>query len=357
MSILGKDLIDWHRPKTHTKVQFGNDRYWVENIPRSYPYGNTLVTLLNYDAGEYFTSLDRLTQTIEKKDRAETQTAFLNVVEGFIRLPFYRLFIEDIYAIEPETAWLWREDADKLGMADSVIADDGRILNKYCQARDDIRLIQERYPWYLGELFRDQTPEKKKGQRKIPPAQLAVNRCMDAFVSGRSLGSDPEVDPPLVNMQYMIYEPAEGYAEVVEQMYFDRLLDFVYVEFMKGMQKGYIPKRCGNCGKWFLQGPGPTFSYCQDVAPDETEKTCRDIGAAASFHAKVRNNDVWNTHQRAYKKYYARVSKKAMTKPEFELWACEAERLRDTALHDYERAPVEMRESIVEKLREDLNRI
>ena len=32
-------------------------------------------------------------------------------------------------------------------------------------------------------------------------------------------------------------------AEIVEKMYFDRLLDFVYVEFMKGLQKGFVPKR------------------------------------------------------------------------------------------------------------------
>ena len=31
------------------------------------------------------------------------------------------------------------------------------------------------------------------------------------------------------------------------------------------------------------------------------EKTCRDIGAAASFQAKVRSNEVWQIHQQAYK--------------------------------------------------------
>lgn len=36
-------------------------------------------------------------------------------------------------------------------------------------------------------------------------------------------------------------------------MYFDRLLDFVYVEFMKGLQKGFVPKRCANCGRWFCR--------------------------------------------------------------------------------------------------------
>ena len=46
------------------------------------------------------------------------------------------------------------------------------------------------------------------------------------------------------------------FRKIVEKMYFDQLLDFVYVEFMKGLQKGFVPKRCANCGRWFLQKPG-----------------------------------------------------------------------------------------------------
>ena len=82
----------------------------------------------------------------------------------------------------------------------------------------------------------------------------------EAFVSGVSLGKDPEVDAPLVRAQYRIRGEREN-AEVVEKMYFDRLLDFVYVELMKGLQKGFVPKRCANCGRWFLQMPGMTYAY------------------------------------------------------------------------------------------------
>ena len=62
------------------------------------------------------------------------------------------------------------------------------------------------------------------------------------------MGKDPEVDAPLVRAQYRIRGEREN-AEVVEKMYFDRLLDFVYVELMKGLQKGFVPKRCANSGR------------------------------------------------------------------------------------------------------------
>lgn len=103
-----------------------------------------------------------------------------------------------------------------------------------------------------------------------------------------------------------------------EKMYFDHLADFIYVEFMKGLQKGFVPKRCANCGRWFLQEPGLTYNYCNQTAPGETELTCRDISSRASFRDEVRNNEIWQVHQRAYKKYFARTRKGTMTRTAFE---------------------------------------
>ena len=53
MGILGKDYLDYRRPLTHTKVQFGADQYWIEENQKGFPYGETLVEILNYDASHY----------------------------------------------------------------------------------------------------------------------------------------------------------------------------------------------------------------------------------------------------------------------------------------------------------------
>ena len=50
----------------------------------------------------------------------------------------------------------------------------------------------------------------------------------------------------------------QGECEIVEKMYFNGLLDFVHVELMKGLQKDFVPKRCANCRRLFLQTPGAT---------------------------------------------------------------------------------------------------
>ena len=70
---------------------------------------------------------------------------------------------------------------------------------------------------------------------------------------------------------------------------------------MKGLQKGFVPKRCTNC-TLVLQKLGATYALLQSLAhPGQDGKTCREIGASSSFRSKVENNDVWKVHQRAYK--------------------------------------------------------
>jgi len=234
----------------------------------------------------------------------------------------------------------------------------GSVLDIYLTAGEDIRPIQERYTWFLETLFKNSVSEKKKGQRKKPLAEQIFMQCLDAYVSGVSLGKNREVDAPQVNVQYAVLEKEDMSHEIVEKMYFDHLEDFIYVEFMKGLQRGFVPKRCANCGRWFLQEPGVTYNYCSQTAPGGTELTCRDIGSRASFRDKVKNNEIWQIHQRAYKKYFARTKKGTMTKPEFEAWEREAEQLRDLALKEYDRASdIEKRKAITKELSIKLNLI
>ena len=361
MGVLGKDLFDFRRPFTHVKVQFGENGYWIEDVPEVIPYGTTLLAVLELDARKYCDLVDRIEDRIAARDYEGTVEAFYPMLDEFVRLPLYNLFIREpgLKGVEAfKTAFV---DEARTAFAESIINDDGWIMNKYRWARDDILLIQRRYAWFLDEMAKSRSREKKLQKKFSLPEQVYWGG-VDALVSGVSLGEDSEVDTPQVNVQYAIRsstdkETGEVHAEVVEKIYFDRLRDFVYVELMKGIQKGFVPRRCLNCGKWFLQTPGVSYSYCSNIAPGETERTCRDVGAITSFREKVQENEIWTIHQRAYKKYYARVLKKKMTKPEFEEWAKTAEQIRDAALPRYGRASEAERNRIVEEVRRELNRL
>lgn len=356
MAVLGKDIFDLSRPHTHTKIQFGEKGYWVEWGTDCLPYGSILTEILNCSITDYCAKLSAVEQAVADRDPELLSERLEALACAFIELPLYRLYILEPGAIEPTLVWNAIEAGQHSDLFAEMLKDPDAFLLKYIRARDDILYIQERYGWFLESLFEGQPFEKKKGQRKIPLARQITNQFLEPFVSGVSLGENRQVDAPQVNIQYAVLEQEGQEPELVEKIYFDRLLDFVYVELMRGMQKGFVPKRCANCGRWFLQYPGATYAYCDRPAPGQKGKTCREIGATVSFQDKVRNNDVWKLHQRAYKKYFARTRKGTMGKPEFEKWARIAEQLRDQALTDYEKSRTqEEKNLILEKLKADLN--
>ena len=356
MGVLGKDLLDFHRPRTNTKVEFGACGYWVESHPAMQPYGAVLMEILNLDAAPLQELLDQYRKNVAEKDAEQAARAFQAVTNGFASLPLYRLYWDDVQLFASmDVRELFVGEAQD-AFCEYAVQDD-RLPRFMQEQLDAIRLIQDRYVWFLDGIFAGKPFEKKKGQRKTSLAQQIEKKGLEPFVSGVSLGASLEVDAPKVNAQFCIRGTGRE-AEVVEKMHFDRLLDFIYVEFMKGLQRGFVPKRCANCGRWFLQTPGATFAYCAGTALEDPSKTCREIGAASSFKEKTRNNEVWQVQQRAYKKYYARTMRKDMTKAEFEAWTRDAEQKRNAALEPYARAATEEdRQRIADALAAELNKL
>ena len=356
MGVLGKDLFDLHRPQTNTKVEFGASAYWVEDRPEPQPYGAVLTEILNLDVAPFQELLDQLNTAVQEKSD-NILRAYMDMKKGLASLPLYRLYLEDFRVFGDMQIEEFAVGDAQDAFAEFIMQEENDLPAFMQQQINDIRLIQERYAWFLDGVFADVVFEKKKGQKKIPLAPMIYSRGFEAFISGVSLDESPETDAPPVKTQYRIRGEKEN-AEIVEKIYFDRLLDFVYVEFMKGLQKGFVPKRCANCGRWFLQTPGATFAYCAGSVPEDPSKTCREIGAASSFKDKVANNEVWQVQQRAYKKYYARTMRKDMTKAEFEAWTRDAEQKRDAALEPYVRAATEEdRQRIADALAEELNKL
>lgn len=187
--------------------------------------------------------------------------------------------------------------------------------------------------------------------------QLTENG-LDALVSGRSLGRETERDPTHSAVQFEVRNStADGEPRLFEKLIFTRLSDLIHTELFKALMYGNCPRPCKNCGRWFLKEKTDTYEYCGNIAPGEASKTCRDVGATASFSLKVRINEVWKIHQRAYKKYYARVLKKNMTKAEFNTWAQGAERLRDEALAEYDKAQTIGEEYSLTEYEQELNKL
>lgn len=150
----------------------------------------------------------------------------------------------------------------------------------------------------------------------------------------------------------------EGGSVMVERWTVSCLADFLYLELGKAIEHGNAPRQCRLCGRWFLHEQGDKTVYCGRVAPGETEKTCREVGARAVFEHKIRAEETWKLYKRAYKKYYARVMKGNMGREEFNAWVEHAAAQRDFTIELLKVAKSEEERSWhIEALREDLNRL
>ena len=91
---------------------------------------------------------------------------------------------------------------------------------------------------------------------------------------------------------------------LAEQAEFTYLSHFLYTDFYRGLRMGNAPRRCHNCGWYFLLTEGYNTRYCNNIAPGETERTCRKVGA----HRKEAKERASATPaQKEYAKAYNRL--------------------------------------------------
>jgi len=104
---------------------------------------------------------------------------------------------------------------------------------------------------------------------------------------------------------------------VAERMVFNSLGAFLHVDFFRGLMHGNAPRRCHNCGRFFLLSNGYDTRYCNNIAPGETERSCRKIGA----HRKETRREGLTMIQLEYKKLYSRLkTRKSRGKISKEEW-------------------------------------
>jgi hypothetical protein len=97
------------------------------------------------------------------------------------------------------------------------------------------------------------------------------------------------------------------------------------------VEREQIFKRCKSCGYYFALTGYITTEYC-DREYRDTGKTCREIGANISYQRKMEEQPAIAAYNKAYKKRFARIRYKKLTKEEFDIWAKLARKYRDECL-------------------------
>ena len=191
-----------------------------------------------------------------------------------------------------------------------VVQDLMRVKNAYAELLEQIN-AQSRY------LSDEETAEVYKRFLQETKNKYPFNQV----VSGGTM-----------KLAYEVYRKMDRTEHLCEAYEFESLGAFLYFDFFRGLGRQYIPRRCDNCGKYFLQRSGKYSNYCEEPLKENKRKTCRDIGARKKYDDKCKTDPIWLAYNRAYKTHYARYMKKKMTTAEFEQWSRYAVDLREDAI-------------------------
>ena len=113
---------------------------------------------------------------------------------------------------------------------------------------------------------------------------------------------------------------------LAERVVFSSLADFLHMDLFRGLMHGNVPRRCHNCRKFFLLQNGYDVRHCTRIAPGETKRTCRQVGA----HNKQADRDSKTPVQIEYENTYNRLKKrKARGKISTDEWNALVARAQD----------------------------
>ena len=117
---------------------------------------------------------------------------------------------------------------------------------------------------------------------------------------------------------------------VAERANFSELHFFLYTDFYRALAHGNAPRRCHNCGRYFLLTRGYNTCYCNNVAPGETTRTCRKVGAhTKEKREREQASPVQQEYQRAYGRLKMQYSRRKRDVAEYNHLVAQAQDIRD----------------------------
>lgn len=210
-----------------------------------------------------------------------------------------------------------------------------RWLEKLEGLTGSLRRFQKHVGWMLEEFFEklpSRLPESYAGAYALFQRLTTEEIRIREEEGERSEVEQLPFDFPTQLSFVPVYSFSFGKMVLAERMLFEDLASFLYVDLYKGMTAGNIPRRCRNCGRYFLAVGGYDTIYCSNVAPGEKKKTCRQVGAHRTEKIKNDSSPIQKEYKRAYNRLKARKQRGTLSVDEWNRKVAEAQRLRDEAL-------------------------
>lgn len=138
--------------------------------------------------------------------------------------------------------------------------------------------------------------------------------------------------PMEVSFVPMLHQTNESEIFIAEKATFNCLTDFLRTEFYRGLAAGNAPRRCHNCGTYFLLTSGYNTCYCNNIAPGETKRTCRKVGAhRKEAQGKANRSPARIEYDRAYNRLKQKKNRKKISVDAWNTAVAEAMRVLEQA--------------------------
>lgn len=291
--------------------------FWGGNVTiggKTLPLGQTVTDVLNLD-GQVLTEIENricafqaeIREFLEQKNNGAVflvQEKLNAVWDVIFTLPFYRNLPLDIRSSRNLLPMLltdkrkWAEvfqdnsDGNKMFM---------EFLDKLEYFAESIRNFRDQITGMLELYFENLTRRNSEAY-----AQAYSKYHRDMADTGDLLFGDLPFEqgfPVKVRFTPLQHPQGKGKPMIAEEVEFSYLSHFLYSDFYRGLIAGNMPRRCHNCGRYFLLNKGYDTCYCNNIAPGETGKTCRKVGA----HKKEARKEGKTPARLEYDKVYNRL--------------------------------------------------
>ena len=316
-------------------VIFHGDRVFIRG--REYSVGQCVVDILNLeeeaqrriDQGlqDFYLAVQSVWQEGTEESVRHAQEKLRDVWKLVSSLPVYRDLDIDWSQPVRQNAPLLEKFWSRLRQ----ISPEGRAevdgyLRALTGASELLRIFRKQIALMLDRYF------EPLNRRNSEAYAVGMFKFYSDMVTAELMGQDTcnlDHSFPLKVRFVPMVSPSDGEKIILaEQARFSSLLDFLEVEFFRGLAAGNAPRRCHNCGKYFLLTAGYNTCYCSNIAPGETERTCRKVGA----HRKEARDRAGRTpaqveYDRAYNRLKQRKNRGKISLDEWNMAVATAQEL------------------------------
>lgn len=278
-------------PYTYTYDQFTvffyGDHVYIGG--KEYPIGQSVVDILNLDdsilneidhlVGDFIPAAQAL--LTEKTGSAATlaQERLNAVWDVVFSLPVYRDLLMDEES-NRHTFQRLMADREKWAQVQDPASEGYTIYQEMLRSLAFFASELRRFRQQIGAMTRRYF-EPLKRRTRAAYAEAYTHFYGEVLSAFAFLGEDFSQSYSM-EVSFVPMQGPKGHEEeifIAEKVTFGSLTDFLRTEFYRGLALGNAPRQCHNCGRYFLLTAGYNTCYCNNVAPGETERTCRKVGA------------------------------------------------------------------------------